>query len=121
MVLVVTGCVIGCIWWLVGGNTAGWITTLVAAVGLIVADGAADAEGAFSRSSPLTQRVVLLVALGVAVAGSVAYVIWPGTLGWYLLGVFALPVVFILYWGRSESGDDATNSPDFSDGPWTAP
>jgi hypothetical protein len=63
--------------------------------------------------------VSAVVALLVAVVGSLTYLLWPGTLAWYGISLFGAPVVVVLYWMADD--DDSPTSPDFFDGPYTAP
>jgi hypothetical protein len=106
-------------WWLVGGNTAGWVITILGFVAVIFIDAGLDAKERYLRGSARLRRGVLAAAVVVAVVGSAIYILWPGTLSWYLIGVFGIPVIWVLHWGRSD--DDPALPADFSDGPWTAP
>lgn len=111
---------LACLWWLVGGNIAGWVTTFVAFLtGMFIAE-LLGLEKAFSGLSKRGQWVVIAVALVVAAGGSIGYVLVPGTVSWYVFPLLAFPVILILDWLRGD--EEAEPGPiDFSDGPWTAP
>ncbi len=120
LIVAVVASALICLWWLVGGNVAGWVTTVVAFLtGMFVAE-LLGAEQAFSRLTKRGQRIVIAVAVVVAAGGSVGYVLLPGTASWYLSALPAFPLLLILTWLRGD--DEPELGPiDFSDGPWTAP
>ena len=107
------------VWLTVGGNAAGWIIGFLVAFALLGVEIVLGADAWYRRApNDRARRFLLFGALALAVAGSVAYAVWPGTLSWYLIGFLALPLVVVLAWGRD---DDASSPPDGADGPWTAP
>ena len=116
--VVIAGIVV--LWWRVGGNVAGWVTS-VAVVGLaFLLTEVLGVGDAFAAASKRTQLAISAGALVLAAAGSIGYVIWPGTTSWYLAGLPAIPIILVLNWS---SGDDSPSGQGsgFSDGPWTAP
>jgi hypothetical protein len=107
------------VWLVMGANAAGWITTFIAAFAFMGVDALLGAETWYKRAPRARdRRVVLLGAFALAVCGSIGSIVWPGTLSWYLIGILAIPLMFVLLWGRS---DDDISPPGGADGPWTAP
>jgi hypothetical protein len=109
------------LWWRVGGNVAGWVTTFVV-IGLafLLAEVVGAGE-AFSAASKPTQRTIIVGALVLAAAGSGAYVLWPGTTSWYLSALPAIPILLVLDWLRGDEESESGQPAEFTDGPWTAP
>ena len=107
-------------WIEIGGNAAGWLTTPVVGGAILAVDLLVEGERRYRSSSSRARHAILFLTFAIAIAGSAAYIIWPGTLGWYLIGVCAFPVCWVLYWARDPN--QAAGSGDFADGgPFTAP
>jgi hypothetical protein len=111
---------ITCLWWLVGGNVAGWITVFVAFITAMFVAELLGAERTFSRLSKRGQRIVILLAIVTMFGGTVTYVFVPGTASWYLLTLPVIPLLLVLDWLRSNT-ESGAGPMEFQDGPWTAP
>ena len=106
------------LWSETDGNVAGWVTTFVVFGAAWVLWEALGLEDGFRRSSRRTQWFVIALMLVLAIAGSLIYVLLPGTASWYLASLPAIPALLVVLSFRSE---ESTPSGGFSDGPWSAP
>ena len=109
------------LWWRVGGNIAGWVTGFVVFGLAVLVSELVEAGEAFSAASKRVQRTVIARAVVFAIAGSVAYVLWPGTTSWYLASLPAIPLLLVLTWLDHEAPGSAQPGGFTGDGPWTAP
>jgi peptidoglycan/LPS O-acetylase OafA/YrhL len=120
VIVVVAAFGIVSLWWLVGGNAAGWLTSLAAFAAAFFLAELLVLERRFLGLSTRGQRLVIGLAVVIAAGGSVGYALLPGTMSWYVFPLLALPVLLIVDWLRGD--DESQPGPmDFSDGPWTAP
>jgi undecaprenyl pyrophosphate phosphatase UppP len=101
-------------------NVAGWVTTFVVVGAAFLAWEALGFEKAYRRTSRRRQWSVIALTLALALGGSVAYVLWPGTASWYLASLPGIPAVLVLM-SFPRNDDERAGPVDFGDGPWTAP
>ncbi len=109
------------LWLTVGGNAAGWATFILLPSGFGLVVGATDLDLAFKRLPKAVQTAVMAVGVALALAGGIAYLFVPGTTSWWLLGLPALPIIFMESWLLEDSDGGTPSGGGISDGPWTAP
>ena len=109
------------LWLTVGGNAAGWATFILLPLAFGIVVGATDLDLRFLHLRKPTRTAVMAIALALAFAGGIVYLFVPGTTSWWLLGLAALPILFMEELLREDADGDSPPGGGISDGPWTAP